>query len=321
MKVSIIFVNWNSVEYLRECIRSIRKYTQGLSYEIIVVDNASPAGDAEVIEREFSDIVLIKSEENIGFAGANNLGFKHATGKHILFLNPDTKLISPAINILLKRAHSLPDAGVVGCKLLNRDLSVQTSSIMLFPTIFNELFQLEYLRLRWPDFWGIGPLFSKSKEPAKAEVISGACMLIRRDVFENVGMFSEDYFMYAEDMDLCYKVAKAGWTNYYVGEAVAVHYAGTSSPRVWQLVAKLKSMLKFCEKFYGHLYTRLFRIALAFNSVARLSVIYGLSLFGKKESLQSSIVKWTTMLKTLINPSSCNETGPARKAVAPEVRA
>lgn len=321
MDISIIFVNWNSVNYLRECILSIRKYTQGLSYEIIVVDNASPAGDAEVIEREFSDIVLIKSEENLGFAGANNLGFKHATGKHIFFLNPDTKLISPAINILLKRSQSLPDAGVVGCKLLNRDLSVQTSSIMLFPTIFNELFQLEYLRLRWPDFWGIGPLFSKSTEPAKAEVISGACMLIRRDVFENVGMFSEDYFMYAEDMDLCYKVAKAGWTNYYVGEAVAVHYAGTSSPRVWQLVAKLKSMLKFCEKFYGQPYTQLFRIALAFNAVARLTVIYGLSIFGKKQSLQSSIVKWTTMLKTLINPSSYDEMVPTRKAVASQVQA
>ena len=320
MDVSIIFVNWNSVDYLRECIPSIRKYTQGLSYEIIVVDNASPAGDADVIGREFSDIVLIKSEENLGFAGANNLGFKHSTGRFILFLNPDTKLISPIINIMLKHSQSLPDAGVVGCKLLNRDLSVQTSSIMQFPTIFNELFQFEYLRLRWPGFWGIGPLFSGGTDPAKAEVIAGACMLIGREAFEKGGMFSEEYFMYAEDMDLCYKIAKAGWTNYYVGEAVAVHYAGTSSPRVWQLAAKSKSMLKFCEKFYGRFYTWLFRIALAGNAVARLTVIYGLSLFGRKESLQSSIVKWTTMLKTLINPSTCDEMVPSRKAVASQVR-
>lgn len=321
MDVSIILVNWNSVDYLRECIPSIRKYTQGLSCEIIIVDNASPAADAKVIGREFSDIILIESEENLGFAGANNLGFKRSTGKYILFLNPDTKFISPVINIMLKRSQSLPDAGVLGCKLLNRDLSVQTSSIMQFPTISNELFQLEYLRLRWPDFWGIGPLFSSSTEPAKAEVISGACMLIRRDVFEKVGMFSEEYFMYAEDMDLCYKITKAGWTNYYVGEAVAVHYAGISSPRVWQLVVKLKSMLRFSEKFYGRLYTWLFRIVLAFNAVARLTVIFWLSLFVKKESLQSSIVKWTTTLRTLVNPSSCDEIVPSRKAVASRIRA
>lgn len=320
MDVSIILVNWNSVDYLRECVPSIRKYTQGISYEIIVVDNASPAGDAEVIGRDFSDITLIKSEENLGFAGANNLGFRHSTGKYVLFLNPDTKFISPVIDIMLKRSQSLPDSGVVGCKLLNRDLSVQTSSIMRFPTIFNELFQLEYLRLRWPNFWGIGPLFSNSTEPAMVEVISGACMLVRRDVFEKVGMFSEEYFMYAEDMDLCYKTTKAGWTNYYVGEAVAIHYAGISSPRMWQLVAKLRSMLRFSDKFYGRLYTWLFRIVLAFNAVARLTVIYGLSRFGKKESLQVSILKWTTMLKTLINPSSC-EIVPVRKTVASQVRA
>ncbi len=321
MDVSIIFVNWNSVDYLRDCIASIRQYTEGLSYEIIVVDNASPAGDAAVIEREFSDIVFIRSEENLGFAGANNLGFNRSSGKYILFLNPDVKLTTPLINILYRRAQSMPNAGILGAKLLNRDLTIQTSSIMQFPTIFRELFQLEYFRLRWPNFFGIGPLFSESVEPADAEVISGACMLIRRDVFEKVGKFSEDYFMYAEDIDLCYKVTKAGFPNYYIGEAVAIHYAGISSPRVWQLVVKLKSMLKFCDKFYGTFYTSLFRIALAANAIVRLAVIYGLSLAGKKESLQASILKWSTMLRTLINPSSYDSMIPVRKVVTSQVRA
>jgi len=321
MNISIIFVNWNSVDYLRDCIASIRNYTEGVSYEIIVVDNASPAGDAAVIEREFSNIIFIKSEENLGFAGANNLGFKHSLGRYVLFLNPDVKLTTPLINILYKRATSMPKAGIFGAKLLNRDLTVQTSSIMQFPGILRELFQLEYLRLRWPDFWGIGPLFSESTQPARAEVISGACMLCSRELFERVGMFSEDYFMYAEDIDLCYKVTKAGFTNYYVGEAVAIHYAGTSSPRVWQLVVKLRSMLKFCDKFYGRFYTNLFRIALALNAVVRLSVIYAFSLLGKREALQTPIVKWTTMLRTLIKPSSYDSMIPVRKAVPSQVRA
>lgn len=321
MDVSIIFVNWNSVDYLRDCVASIRQYTEGLSYEIIVVDNASPAGDADVIAREFSNIIFIRSDENLGFAGANNLGFKRSSGKYILFLNPDVKLTTPLINILSQRAQAMPQAGIMGGKLLNRDLTVQTSSIMQFPTIFRELFQLEYFRLRWPNFWGIGPLFSDSPEPAKAEVISGACMLISRDVFEKVGMFSEDYFMYAEDIDLCYKVVKAGFTNYYVGDAVAIHYAGISSPRVWQLAVKLKSMLKFCDKFYGRFYTGVFRIALALNAVVRLSVIYGLSFVRKKDDLQASILKWTTMLKTLIRPSSYDSMIPVRKALPSQARA
>ena len=139
MDLSIIYVNWRSEDYLRNSIRSIRQFTTGVSYEIIVVDNNSPTGNVDVLKREFPEIQLIASTENLGFAAANNLGFRHSTGKYVLFLNPDTKLTSPAINILLNRTQSLSDAGIVGCKLLNADLSVQTSCIQNFPGIVNSL--------------------------------------------------------------------------------------------------------------------------------------------------------------------------------------
>ncbi len=311
MELSIIFVNWNSVNYLRDCIASIRRHTQGIEYEIIVVDNASPEGGVDALKEQFPDIVLIKSVENLGFAGANNLGFKASKGKCVLFLNPDTKLLNPAIHYMLRSLESLPGAGIVGCKLLNGDLSVQTSSIMKFPGILNQVLQSEALRLRWPSFplWNIGPLFSSSSEPVKVEVITGACMMMRREVFEKVGMFSEEYFMYAEDVDLCWKITRAGFPNYYVGTGNIVHYGGVSSPREWQMAMKVKAELRLCAKFHGRFYALLFRSALALSAALRLFVAVGLALFrkagGSKEA-PTAMIKYRTVLKTLLAPSGGN---------------
>ena len=161
--LSIISVNWNSLEYLRECIGSIYDQTHGIDIEIIVVDNASPEGKVETLQRSFPEVRIIKNAANLGFSGANNLGHKYSTGKYLLFLNPDTRLAGPAINIMVDEIRSLPDAGIVGCKLLNTDLSVQTESIQRFPTILNQLLDVEYLRLLWPGcpLWELAPLFSQ----------------------------------------------------------------------------------------------------------------------------------------------------------------
>jgi N-acetylglucosaminyl-diphospho-decaprenol L-rhamnosyltransferase len=282
MNLSIICVNWNSLDYLRECIPSIYEYTSGISFEIIVVDNASPEGGAELLKEEFPGIFLIQSKDNLGFAGANNLGFKYSTGDYILLLNPDTKLISPAINLML-----------------------QTSCIMLFPTISNTVFQSEFFRMRWPKLFGIGPLYSKTSKPAKVEAVSGACMLVKREVFDRVGMFSEDYFMYAEDLDLCFKVSRAGLTNYYLGDGVIIHYAGKSSAPEWQIVAKLKSDLRFLSKNYGSAYATAFRAAMIFNAGARLMLVNVVSTFHKMArkgpELAEVQAKWNAILKTLLS--------------------
>jgi GT2 family glycosyltransferase len=321
LDLSIICVNWNSVDYLLECIPSVYEYTRGISFEIIVVDNASPLGDVNVLKQRFPDIVLIQSKENLGFAGANNLGVRQAKGQCVVFLNPDTKLVSPALDMMLHSLQSLPDGGIVGCKLLNGDLSMQTSCVMLYPTILNQFLQVEYLRLRWPRFWGIGALFSENPCPVKVQAISGACMLMRREVFEKVGMFSEDYFMYAEDLDLCYKVARAGFSNYYVGEATIVHYAGKSSQPDWQTVMKVRSELRFCVKNYGRFYGVIFRIASTVNAIARLLVIVGLRSFsndlGRKEALRSAAVKWTAVIRALLTTSTSGKDGLTGQKRAP----
>jgi GT2 family glycosyltransferase len=301
--LSVISVNYNSLEYLRPCIASIYEWTRGVSIEIVVVDNASPKGDIASLKEEWPEIKLVKSDANLGFAGANNLGFRHCTGDWVLFLNPDTKLTSPALNIMLQKARSLSGLGIAGCRLLNSDGSVQTSSIMNFPGILNSIFELEFLRLQWPRLWGIGPLFAKDPKTVEVKAVSGACMLLPRQVFETIGMFREDYFMYSEDIDLCYQSVRAGFKNYSIGEASMIHYGGTSSSSERQTTMKTTAELQFCEKNYGRLYTRMFRYAMALNAIARLIVIAVLRWFGKtavaNRSLDSASSRWNVVLRTL----------------------
>lgn len=306
MELSIISVNWNSLNYLRECIASIYEYTTGLSFEIVVVDNASPEGGVETLKRQFPGITIIKSSENLGFARANNLGVRQASGDYVLLLNPDTKLTGRAINIMMDRIKELPDAGIVGCRMLNTDLSVQTTSIQKFPTIANQLLNIEYLRLRWPacPLWDIAPLFTRSDHPVKVEVIPGACMLLKREVFEKVGMLSEDYFMYAEDLDLNYKVRSLGLSNYYVGEAEIIHHGGRSSSRQrvsqWSTIMKYKAMLRFYRKSRGRLYSVLYRAAMGMAAVGRLVLLACAFPFADRETVRSASAKWSTVLKWAI---------------------
>lgn len=300
--LSIICVNWNSLAYLRECIASIYHFTQGIVFEIIVVDNASPEGGIETIHEQFSSVHIIKSEQNLGFAGANNLGFRASRGKYVLLLNPDTRLISPTINILIGSIESLPDAGIVGCKMLNTNLSVQITSIQKFPTILNQILDAEYLRLRWPGcpIWDIGPLFSEDIKIKKVDVIPGACMLMRREVFERVGLLSEDYFMYAEDLDLNYKLKRAGYTNYYVGETAIIHHGGGSSSRhnvsYWATVMQCKAMVQYFRKTRGRGYELLYKFSIASVALCRLGILYVLSLFGERfwdrRSREQACKKW-----------------------------
>jgi GT2 family glycosyltransferase len=305
-QLSIIIVNWNSVNYLRECLASVYDTYRDASFEVIVVDNASPQRDIDELPGEFPAVILLKSLANLGFAGANNLGFRHSSGKYVLFLNPDTRILGSALQTMLSHAKALPLAGIVGCKLLNTDGSIQTSCIQKFPTILNQALDIEFLQLRWPrlNFWGIAPLFADNPTPAKVEVISGACMLMSREVFQGVGGFSEDYFMYAEDLDLCHKVIQGGFANYYVGDAQVIHHGGKSSGQrevnQWATQMKFRSILHFCKKTRGPVYYVLFRLSLAAVALCRLILIASAFPFGKAKKLKWVFSKWRAVLRIAI---------------------
>lgn len=309
-ELSIIVVNWNSLEYLRECLRSIYSNTPEADFEIIVIDNASSRDEAAEVKREFPEVVSIRSEVNLGFAAANNLAYERSTGRNLLFLNPDTEVLGSAITIMLECLRTASSAGAIGCRLLNGDGTVQTSCVQRFPSIVNQLLDVEVLRLRWPKsrLWGIGVLFSNSVAPFPVEMISGACLMIKRDCFIDAGLFCTDYFMYAEDADLCYQIHKHGRQVYYVGNASVVHHGGGSSRKVdqseWVAVMQRQAALTFCEKAHGRLYAWAFRVAIGFNACMRLGILVALSPFKERQSHKRAIAstprKWIAVMKWAI---------------------
>lgn len=307
MDLSIIIVNWNSTAYMRECVQSIYAQTRTTAFEVIVVDNASSDRSIEHLKDEFPDIKLILSTENAGFARGNNLGFKSAIGEYVLLLNPDTKLVNPVIDLMMAFAKSKPDIGIVGCRHVNPDITVQTCAVQKFPTIVNQLLNIEALRLRWPacPLWDISPLFGDLRTPVQVEVIPGACELLRSEVFAKVGGYSEDYFMYGEDIDLNYKVARLGLKNYFVPEAILIHYGGRSSSQrkvsQWSIIMQSRAMLQYYTKTHGAFYACMYRFATAISAIARLALLAiafpFVYLAGKRQAVKDAMQKWAAVLK------------------------
>jgi len=304
--LSIIIVNWHSAEFVRACVDSVREHTKRLTYEILVVDNASFDGCDEALKKHAPDVDYIQCDENVGFAKANNRGFRASRGKSLLFLNPDTEVVAPAIDLLHRALQQLPDAGAVGARLLNGDGSLQTSCIQSFPTILNQALDSEFFRRKWPQsgLWGTKPFLRDDDRPAEVEAVSGACLMIKRDVFERIGGFSEDYFMYAEDMDLCYQVRKAGFKNYYVPEAEVIHFGGGSSrqaPSNFSIVMMRESIWRFLRNTRGDVYGMGYRISMSLSAVGRLALL-SLSLLvrgiGRGNQPQGgSFRKWWAILR------------------------
>lgn len=307
MELSIIIVNWNSVDFLKKCIASIKTETHGLNYEIVVIDSGSFDGCDRMLNENFPEVRFIQSEQNLGFARSNNLAFNVSLGRCVLFLNPDTEIVGPAITKMYGCLNALPKAGAVGCRLLNSDRSIQTSCIQSFPNILNQVLDSECLRSRWPKsvLWGMSVLLEDADEPQVIEAISGACIMLERAVFERVGLFSGDYFMYVEDLDLCYKIRKFGHVNYFVADATVIHHGGGSSQEAtsnFAVVMMRESMWKFLQKTRGSFYGVLYRLSMFLCAIMRLGVLAGRRQIvrrnpGYKDIYDESIQKWLAVLR------------------------
>jgi N-acetylglucosaminyl-diphospho-decaprenol L-rhamnosyltransferase len=275
--LSIIIVNWNSADYLRQCLSSVHRETEEINYEVIVVDNASGDGCESMLQKEFPDTRFIAAPQNLGFSRANNLGYEYAGGEVLLFLNPDTEIISGALLGMLAYLRTNPAAGAAGARLLNSDGSLQTSCIQAFPTIVNQVLDLEILRRWFPTWklWGIQPLFTSHRLGAEVDTISGACFMIKRSVFEKVGRFSEQYFMYADDLDLSYKIRQAGYSIVWLSHCEVVHHGGKSSSQQSDCFADVlqrQSLDQFFRKTRGRSYSGSYRGAMMVSALVRLVV-------------------------------------------------
>lgn len=304
--ISIVIINWRSVGFLEKCLSSIRANSANVTYEIIVVDNASFDGCAQMLVTNFPTVRFIQAQQNLGFAKANNLAFEYTTSRNVLFLNPDTEIVGDALATLVRAADSTSRAGALGPKLLNTDRSLQMS-VQAFPSILNQVLDADYLRAKFPNsrLWGMKALFDDGSSLRAVDALSGACLLVRRTAFEKVKRFTEDYFMYAEDVDLCYKIELARLARYFVADAVVVHHGGKSSDaseeKNFANIQQRESRLRYFLRNKGKLYAYGYRLAIAGSAAIRLAVIGSLYLTvsnpQRSESLPVAFRKWKGIFK------------------------
>ncbi len=230
MDISVVIVNWNVKELLQKCLESVFQYQHSYRVEVIVIDNASSDDSVEMIRGKFPQVQLIENEKNIGFAAANNQGIKMAKGRYIFALNPDTEIKENTFQVLIQTATEYPKAGMIGCKLLNPDNSTQ-NSVRRDPTT-KALWQIA---LKIPKLIGntnaiknyLATDFNYQMEQ-EVEQIMGACMFIKKEMLNEIGLFDESFFIWFEEVDLCKRARNAGWNIIYTPKTHIVHYGGES---------------------------------------------------------------------------------------------
>lgn len=225
MELSVVILNYNVRHFLEQCIRTVQAATASLNAEIIVIDNNSPDTSAEMVKILFPEIIYIQNTKNVGFSTANNQAVKVAKGEYICILNPDTAVAEDTFVKALDYYKKTPGIGALGVRLMDGTGNFLPESKRNLPTPLASLLKL----------LGIGGKYYAEHIPdngcGEIEILVGAFMLIEKDIYDSVGGFDEDYFMYGEDIDLSYKIIKAGYKNHYFGKTTVLHYKGESTQR------------------------------------------------------------------------------------------
>ncbi|MCI0347852.1 MAG: glycosyltransferase family 2 protein [Acidobacteriales bacterium] len=229
--VSVVIVNWNTKNLLLQCIRSIRETTCNRSVEIIVVDNGSSDGSVEAVARTFPQVVLIANQANQGFAKANNAGIRASRGKFVCLVNSDVEVLNGCLDAMCDYMDANPQVGLLGPKILNKDLTLQPSCGEL-PSVRNLLMQAFMLDKLFPRVSFCRNRFMSDfdhQSLRNVETLSGCFFMARREALETVGLLDEQFFIYQEDVDWCKRFADAGWRVTFYPAASAIHYGGASS--------------------------------------------------------------------------------------------
>jgi len=231
MEISIIIVNWNTKDLLRDCLNSVIEQTAKADYEIIVVDNNSTDGSIDMVKSEFKEAVLIENSKNLGFARANNRGIKVSKGRYVCLVNSDIILLDNCLDKLVSFMESNPRAGMAGPRILNGDMTLQYSC-RHFPSIWNNLCQSIGLNHIFPK----SPFFSdwimnywNHDSTRDVDALSGCLWIIRREALDDIGLLDEEFFIYGEDLDFCKRMRNANWDVSFYPEAQAIHLGGASS--------------------------------------------------------------------------------------------
>ncbi len=298
--LSIVVVNWNTRDLLRLCLASIYRNAADLDYEVIVVDNGSTDDSVEMVRLGFPGTIVVRNQENLGFARANNQAIRRCFGRHVLLLNSDAMLLWGSARQMVEHLDTNPRVGAVGGKLLNPDGTFQ-SSYADFPRLLGETLLLTGLSR-----WLLGssyPSYSESRSQDRRPVdwVSGAFLMVRRGALDTVGLLDEDYFMYTEEVDWCYRIRRRGWEIHYLPEAQAVHWSGGTS----QLVPERKraqlyrSKWLFMRKHRGALEAATYRTLVRVMSTLKLLAWRAVGLGagpGHRELAQQNVASYRSLL-------------------------
>ncbi len=255
--ITIVIVNYNVKDFLLQCLRSVESAATEVDVEVIVVDNCSSDGSVAYLQPLFQNVHFIETEKNLGFGRANNLGINLAKAKYTLLLNPDTILSENTLSVMRNYLENRPEAGIVGCKVINPDGTFQVACRRGFPTpwaSFCKLFGLQALFPHSPLFARYNQTFRSEDETYDVDALIGAFMFCRTEALQAAKGFDPQFFMYGEDLDLCFRIQHAGWKVAYYPATTIVHFKGESTRRssINEVKVFYEAMTLFARKHYGN---------------------------------------------------------------------
>ena len=263
MKLSVIIVNYNVKHFIEQCLHSVNKALTGIDAEIFVVDNNSVDGSCAMMKEKFPQVKLIENKKNVGFSTANNQAIRESAGEYVLLLNPDTVVQEDTFSKCIAFMDAHPDAGGMGVKMIDGKGNFLPESKRALPTpavSFYKIFGLSRLFPKSKTFGRYHLGFLNKDKNHEIEILSGAYMLLRKETLNKSGLLDETFFMYGEDIDLSYRILKAGYKNYYFAETTIIHYKGESTKKGSLNYVKVfyEAMIIFAEKHFSKKNFRLF---------------------------------------------------------------
>jgi GT2 family glycosyltransferase len=270
--LSIVIVSWNTAQLLAQCLRAIYANPPAGKFEILVVDNASTDTSAQMVRKQFPQVNLFENEVNVGFARANNQAVRQSSGRYLLLLNPDTEVKPHMLEQLVNFMEAHAQAGAAGPCLLNPDGSMQMWSLPVpTPTLFREFWRLFHLDVIW-SYSAYRTARWSLDQPQKVDTLLGACLLLRRTALDQIGLLDENYFIFSEEVDLCYRLQKANWHIYWLPQVQIVHYGGQSTKQIptEMFVHLYESKVIFMRKHYGWPASYIYKFILLISALTRL---------------------------------------------------
>lgn len=276
MDVSIVIVNWNACQITCDCLKSVYGQTGNINFEVIVVDNASTDGSAEMVKRNFPRVTLVENSENLGFARANNIGIRTSKGRYACLVNSDVIMLEDCIKNLMSFMDKHPTIGMAGPRILNPDRTLQPSC-RHFPTIWNNLCPALGLNRIFPKsafFSGWIMNYWNHDSVRSVDALSGCFWMVRRKALNEVGLLDEDFFIYGEDLDWCKRFHKADWDVAFSPGAEAVHIGGASSANapIKFYLEMQKADLQYWRKHHGRFMAAAYKMIILLRHMLRAIV-------------------------------------------------